>query len=122
AAGLYRTPVTAEDAEASAAGAWIDARSNDYLGLAAQLVSRETMGGCVGVGPGTLPSEYRGGWLALDGGADSDWGPGQGAAARGQDVSRETGADRLNEARHSRIHDEGAGRSGRVERTAVGKG
>lgn len=47
AAGLYREP--ADSAlhlrRAPAGGAWIDACSNDYLGLAARLVSRETAEG-----------------------------------------------------------------------------
>lgn len=54
AAGLFRDP---EDARARLAGApdggrWIDACSNDYLGLGAHLVSRETMDSIGRAAPG----------------------------------------------------------------------
>ncbi|HVY28001.1 MAG TPA: aminotransferase class I/II-fold pyridoxal phosphate-dependent enzyme [Polyangiaceae bacterium] len=45
--GLFRDPVDSalHQHEAPGGGPWVDACSNDYLGLAARLVSRETMNG-----------------------------------------------------------------------------
>lgn len=58
AAGLFRDPAdsTLHAAAAPDGGAWIDACSNDYLGLAARLVSRETANALEGVRVGAAAS------------------------------------------------------------------
>jgi 8-amino-7-oxononanoate synthase len=67
AAGQWREPERAEeDASAAAAGA-VDARSNDYLGLAARVVSRETqLAGRVGAGASRLISGTHAEHVALE--------------------------------------------------------
>jgi 8-amino-7-oxononanoate synthase len=67
AAGQWREPERAEeDARAAAAGA-VDARSNDYLGLGARVVSRETqLAGRVGAGASRLISGTHAEHVALE--------------------------------------------------------
>jgi 8-amino-7-oxononanoate synthase len=66
-AGQWREPERAEeDARAAAAGA-VDARSNDYLGLGARVVSRETqLAGRVGAGASRLISGTHAEHVALE--------------------------------------------------------